>query len=253
MQIEGATALVTGGGSGLGEATARMLASAGAKVGVLDLNEGAATRVASEIDGIALPADVTSEADVTTALDRLEAAFGPLRILVSCAGIGTAKRIVGRDGPMALADFQKVITVNLVGTFNAMRLAAARMAESEPLEDNARGVIVNTASVAAFDGQIGQAAYAASKGGITSLALPAAREFARFGVRVNTIAPGIFLTPLLAELPEDAQASLAAGIPYPARLGAPAEFADAVRFCIENQYLNAEVIRLDGGTRLAPK
>ena len=253
MKIAGTTALVTGAGSGLGEATARLLASLGARVAVLDLNPGAAERVAAEIDGIACPADVTDEAAVQSALTSIEDQSGAIRILVSCAGIGTARRIVGRDGAMPLDAFERVIRVNLIGTFNMMRLVATRMSQGEALDDGARGVIVNTASVAAFDGQIGQAAYAASKGGITSLALPAARELARFGIRVNTIAPGIFLTPLLEELPEEAQQSLAAGIPYPSRLGKPSEFADAVRFCIENQYLNGEVIRLDGATRLPPK
>ncbi len=253
MKIAGTTALVTGAGSGLGEATARLLARLGARVAVLDLNPKAAERVAAEIDGIACPADVTDEAAVQSALTSIEDQSGAIRILVSCAGIGTARRIVGRDGAMPLDAFERVIRVNLIGTFNMMRLVATRMSQGEALDDGARGVIVNTASVAAFDGQIGQAAYAASKGGITSLALPAARELARFGIRVNTIAPGIFLTPLLEELPEEAQQSLAAGIPYPSRLGKPSEFADAVRFCIENQYLNGEVIRLDGATRLPPK
>lgn len=253
MKIAGVTALVTGAGSGLGEATARLLASLGARVAVLDLNPETARRVAAEIDGIACPADVTDEAAVQSALTSIEDQSGAIRILVSCAGIGTARRIVGRDGAMPLDAFERVIRVNLIGTFNTMRLVATRMSQGEALDDGARGVIVNTASVAAFDGQIGQAAYAASKGGITSLALPAARELARFGIRVNTIAPGIFLTPLLEELPEQAQQSLAAGIPYPSRLGKPSEFADAVRFCIENQYLNGEVIRLDGATRLPPK
>ncbi|WP_417668698.1 SDR family NAD(P)-dependent oxidoreductase [Roseibium sp.] len=253
MQIQGAAALVTGAGSGLGAATARMLASRGATVGVLDRNEDAAKAVADELGGIPLVADVTDEVGAKAAIQTLEDMAGPLRILVSCAGIGTAKRIVGRDGAMPLADFERVIRVNLIGTFNMLRLAAERMTGHPELDDAARGVIVNTASVAAFDGQIGQSAYAASKGGITSLALPAAREFSRFGIRVNTIAPGIFLTPLLQELPEEARTSLAAGIPYPSRLGDPAEFADAVRFCIENQYLNGEVIRLDGATRLPPK
>ncbi|MBD8890791.1 SDR family NAD(P)-dependent oxidoreductase [Roseibium litorale] len=253
MRIDGTTALVTGGGSGLGEATARLLASLGAKIGVFDRNEAAAARVAEETGGVALAGDVTSESGASSAIKKLANESGPVRILVNCAGIGTAKRIVGRDGPMPLADFERVIRVNLIGTFNMLRLVSAHMAELEPVEDNARGVIVNTASVAAFDGQIGQAAYAASKGGITSLALPAARELARFGIRVNTIAPGIFLTPLLAELPDEAQKSLAASIPCPARLGDPAEFADAVRFVIANGYVNGEVIRLDGGVRLQPK
>lgn len=253
MKINGAGALVTGGGSGLGEATARLLAERGAIVHVFDRNAEAASRVAAEIGGVAVSGDVTSETDAATALDIANTAGDGLRILVNCAGIGTAGRILGREGPMALADFETVIRVNLIGTFNMMRLAAERMAALDEREDKARGVIVNTASVAAFEGQIGQAAYAASKGGIVSMALPAAREFSRFGIRVNTIAPGIFLTPLLHTLPAEAQESLAAAIPYPSRLGDPAEFADAVRFAIENQYLNGEVIRLDGATRMQPK
>ncbi len=253
MRIDNSSAVVTGGGSGLGAATARLLAARGAKVHVLDRNGEAAEAVASEIGGVALVGDVASEADVTAALDIANAAGDGLRILVNCAGIGVAGRILGKAGPMPLEDFERVIRINLVGTFNMMRLAAERMSVLPERDDKARGVIVNTASVAAFEGQIGQAAYAASKGGIVSMALPAAREFARFGIRVNTVAPGIFMTPLLHNLPEEAQQSLAAAIPYPSRLGDPAEFADAVRFVIENQYINGEVIRLDGGIRMQPK
>ncbi len=200
-----------------------------------------------------VPCDVTDPVRAGEALDEAAAAHGGARILVNCAGVGVAGRILGRDGPMPLEDFANVIQVNLIGTFNMMRLAAARMAALEPLDDGSRGVIVNTASVAATDGQIGQSAYAASKGGIVSLALPAAREFARIGVRVNTIAPGIFYTPLLANIPEEARGRLAESIPYPSRLGEPDEFADAVLFAIRNAYLNAEVIRLDGAIRLPPK
>ncbi|CDZ49057.1 SDR family NAD(P)-dependent oxidoreductase [Neorhizobium galegae] len=253
MRIDGTSAVVTGGGSGLGEATARLLAKLGAVVHVFDRNQTAAEKVAGEIGGVALSGDVTSEDDAAKALDVAARAGDGLRILVNCAGIGTAGRIVGRQGPMPLADFERVIRVNLIGTFNMMRLAADRMSGLPERDDKARGVIVNTASVAAFEGQIGQAAYAASKGGIVSLALPAAREFSRFGVRVNTVAPGIFLTPLLHELPQEAQDSLAAAIPYPSRLGDPGEFADAVRFVIENQYVNGEVIRLDGALRMQPR
>lgn len=253
MKIESTSALVTGGGSGLGEATAKLLAARGAIVHVFDRNGDAAQKVAGEIGGVAVSGDVTSEADAIDALDIANKAGEGLRILVNCAGIGTAGRILGRDGIMPLASFETVIRINLVGTFNMMRLAAERMAALDEGEDKARGVIVNTASVAAFEGQIGQAAYAASKGGIVSMALPAAREFARCGIRVNTIAPGIFFTPLLHTLPQDAQDSLAASIPYPSRLGDPAEFADAVRFVIENQYINGEVIRLDGAIRMQPK
>lgn len=253
MRIEGSSALVTGGGSGLGEATARMLADRGAIVHVMDLNEGNAARVAAEIGGTAIAGDVASEADAERAVNRAGQAGDGLRILVNCAGIGPAARVIGREGPMPLADFERVIRVNLVGTFNMLRLAAAHMAELSERDDMARGAIVNTASVAATDGQIGQVAYSASKGAIVSMALPAARELSRFGIRVNTIAPGIFATPLLKSLPDEVQQSLAASIPYPSRLGDPSEFADAVRFCIESQYLNAEVIRLDGAIRMQPK
>lgn len=252
MDILAAHIAVTGGGSGLGEATARALAQAGAKVTVIDRSAEGAARVASAIGGHALTLDVTDDA-AGAALDRAIAAMGPLRGLVNCAGIGGAARIVGRDGPMPLAGFEKTIHVNLIGTFNMMRLAADRMQQNAPDADGGRGAIVNTASVAAFDGQIGQAAYAASKGGIVALALPAARELARFGIRVNTVAPGIFLTPLLAELPPEVRQGIAASIPFPARLGDPAEFADVVILCLKNSYLNAEVIRLDGGVRLPPK
>ncbi|MFA7416685.1 MAG: SDR family NAD(P)-dependent oxidoreductase [Rhizobium sp.] len=253
MRIEGSSALVTGAGSGLGEATARMLASRGAIVHVMDLNEAAAARVASEIGGVAITGDVASEADAERAVRTAGEAGDGLRILVNCAGIGPAARVIGREGPMPLGDFERVIRVNLIGTFNMLRLAAAHMTELPERDDRARGTIVNTASVAATDGQIGQAAYSASKGAIISMALPAARELSRFGIRVNTIAPGIFATPLLQSLPVEVQRSLAAAIPYPSRLGDPAEYADAVRFCIENQYLNAEVIRLDGAIRMQPK
>lgn len=253
MRIEGSSALVTGAGSGLGEATARMLAGRGAIVHVMDLNAAAAERVASEIGGVAITGDVASEADAERAVEIAGKAGDGLRILVNCAGIGPAARIIGREGPMPLGDFERVIRVNLIGSFNMLRLAAAHMTALPERDDKARGAIVNTASVAATDGQIGQAAYAASKGAIISMALPAARELARFGIRVNTIAPGIFATPLLQSLPPEVQQSLAAAIPYPSRLGEPSEYADAVRFCIENQYLNAEVIRLDGAIRMQPK
>lgn len=253
MKLEGAGAIVTGSASGLGRAVAGMLAEAGAKVVVFDLNAEAASKAASEIGGIAVAGDVANEEDADRAVDAAVETAGDLRILVNCAGIGTAGRVVGREGPQPLGEFEKVIRVNLIGTFNMLRVAAARMSLQEPLEDNERGIIVNTASVAAFDGQIGQAAYSASKGGIVSMALPIARELARFGVRVNTIAPGIFLTPLLQGMPEEIQQSLGASIPYPSRLGKPEEFANLVRFAIENPYLNGEVIRLDGAIRMAPK
>ncbi|MBX9458142.1 MAG: SDR family oxidoreductase [Rhizobium sp.] len=253
MKIAGSSAIVSGSASGLGAATARLLASLGARVHVFDRDGAAAQTVADEIGGVAIQGDVTSEADAARAIDAAAGVGDGLRILVNCAGIGTAGRLLSRDGPMPLADFERVIRVNLIGSFNMMRLAASRMAEAPERDDKARGVIVNTASVAAFEGQVGQVAYAASKGGIVSMALPAARELARFGIRVNTIAPGIFLTPLLEGLPGEVQDSLAAAIPYPSRLGDPAEFADAVRFVIENQYMNGEVIRLDGAIRMQPR
>lgn len=253
MQIDGTSVLVTGAGSGLGEATARMLAARGAKVAILDRDAAKGSAVAAEIGGVSAAGDVTSEADVNAALDGATSAHGVPRIVVNCAGIGTAGRVLGRDGPLALEAFQRTINVNLIGTFNVLRLASARMAEAEPLEDGERGVVINTASVAAFDGQIGQAAYAASKGGIVAMSLPIARELARVGVRVNVIAPGIFLTPLLYTLPEEAQKALAAGIPFPQRLGDPAEFADTVCFMAQNRYINGECVRLDGSARLAPK
>ena len=253
MNIAGLGAIVTGGGSGLGEASAIRLAKAGAKVAIIDMNADAAAQVAARIGGLALPGDVTDEATMIAALEQAQAAHGPCRALINCAGIGVAKRVVGRDGPMPLAEFTRVIHVNLVGTFNMMRLAGAQMSKAEPLEDGERGVIISTASVAAFEGQIGQAAYAASKGGITALTLPVAREFAAFGIRVLTIAPGLFHTPLLSALPEEAQKSLGDSIPYPRRLGAPEEFASLVAHMVENRFLNGEVVRLDGALRLPPK
>src|SRR6202140_1694477 len=228
MDIRGHAALVTGGGSGLGAATARMLATAGAKVAILDVNDKAAAEVAIDINGIAIACDVADSASTEAAIAKAAADHGPARILVNCAGIGTAKRIVGKEGPQPLADYERIIRINLIGTFNAMRLAARAMATLEPLTDGERGVIICTASVAAFEGQIGQAAYASSKGGIVSLTLPAAREFARSGIRVNTIAPGLFATPLLLGMPQSVQDSLAASVPFPSRFGASEEYAKLV-------------------------
>ena len=253
MDIRGHAAIVTGGASGLGAATARMLAAAGAKVAIFDVNPKAAAEVAIDVNGIAIACDVADSAATEAALAKAAADHGPARILINCAGIGIAKRIVGRDGSMPLADFERVIRINLIGTFNAMRLAAAAMQPLEALQDGERGVIVCTASVAAFEGQIGQSAYSASKGGVVSLVMPAAREFAQFGVRVNAIAPGIFLTPMLLGLSEEAQASLAASLPFPKKLGDPAQFAALVRHMIENRYLNGEVVRLDAALRMAPR
>jgi len=253
MDITGHAAVVTGGASGLGAATARMLAQAGAKVAILDVNQKAAAETAIDINGIAIACDVTDSAATEAAFAAAAADHGPARILISCAGVGPAKRIVGRDGPMPLADFARVVEINLIGTFNAMRLAAAAMQPLEPLADGERGIIVCTASVAAYEGQVGQSAYAASKGGVVGLVLPAAREFAQFGIRVNAVAPGIFSTPMLHALPEQAQQSLAAAVPFPKLLGQPAQFAALIRHMIENRYLNGEVVRLDGALRMAPR
>ncbi len=253
MNLTGTAALVTGGGSGLGAATARALAGQGAKVAVLDINEANANVIAAEINGTAHRCDVSDAASAEQAVAAASQAHGPARVLVNCAGIGTAGRIVGRDGPMNLADFERVIRVNLIGTFNMLRIASAAMSTLDPLEDGERGVIVNTASVAAYDGQIGQAAYASSKGGVVSLTLPAARELAKFGVRVMTVAPGLFLTPMMEGLPPAAQASLGASVPYPPRLGQPAEFAALVLHILANTMLNGETIRLDGALRMAPR
>ena len=253
MDIRGHAAVVTGGASGLGAATARMLAEAGAKVAVLDVNAKAAAEVAIDVSGIAIACDVTDAAATEKALAKAAADHGVARIVVSCAGVGPAKRIVGRDGPMPLSEFARVIEINLIGTFNVMRLAAAAMQALEPLQDGERGVIICTASVAAYEGQIGQAAYAASKAGVVGLVLPAARELAQFGIRVTGIAPGIFSTPMLQALPETAQQSLAASVPFPKLLGQPPQYAALARHMIENRYLNGEVIRLDGALRMAPR
>jgi NAD(P)-dependent dehydrogenase (short-subunit alcohol dehydrogenase family) len=252
MEMLNAAALVTGGASGLGAATARALATAGARVAVLDRNAAAAAAIAREIGGVACACDVTDESAVLAAIEQSNAAHGPLRIVVHCAGIGTAGRIVGRDGPMPQSAFDQVIRVNLLGTFNVMRLTAHAMSLTEPLGEE-RGVFIATASVAAYEGQLGQAAYAAAKGGIVSLVLPAAREFARFGIRVMAIAPGFFQTPLMDELPPDAVKALVAQIPFPARFGKPDEFARLALAIIDNPSLNGETIRLDGALRLPPK
>ncbi|HZS82786.1 MAG TPA: SDR family NAD(P)-dependent oxidoreductase [Stellaceae bacterium] len=253
MELKGQAALVTGAGSGLGAATARALAAAGAKVALLDINEDAASKVAAAIGGKAVRCNVADAASGEAALAAARAAHGPARILVNCAGIGPAQRIVGRDGPMPLDAFRQVIEVNLIGSFNMMRLAAAEMAGLDQLADGERGVIVSTASVAAYEGQIGQAAYSASKGGIVALTLPAAREFARSGIRVNTIAPGLFATPLLLGMPQAVQDGLAASVPFPTRFGKPEEYAALVLHIISNPMLNGETIRLDGALRMQPK
>jgi NAD(P)-dependent dehydrogenase (short-subunit alcohol dehydrogenase family) len=253
MDIKGQAAIVTGGGSGLGAATARALAGAGARVAVADINDKAAAGIAEAIGGVAVACDVSDAASAEAAVKRAADAHGPARVLVNCAGVGPARRILGRDGVMPLADYERVIRINLIGTFNMMRLAAAGMQALPPLATGERGVIISTASVAAFEGQVGQAAYASSKGGVAALTLPAARELSQFGIRVLAIAPGIFGTPMLKSLPDDVQASLGASVPFPKRLGEPDEFAALALHMIANGYLNGEVVRLDGALRMAPR
>jgi NAD(P)-dependent dehydrogenase (short-subunit alcohol dehydrogenase family) len=256
MDIEGIAAIVTGGGSGLGEATTRALVARGASVGILDLAHSPGAALADELGSRVsfLEADVTSEEQVQAAVDSVTNSFGEIRAVVNCAGIGSATRTVGKgNAPFPLDVFRRSVEVNLVGTFNVIRLAAARMADNQPGEDGERGAIVNTASVAAFDGQIGQAAYSASKGGVVGMTLPIARDLSRFGSRVCTIAPGLFDTPLLALLPEPARQALGASIPFPPRLGRPPEFASLACEILSNPMLNGEVIRLDGAIRMAPK
>lgn len=250
MDITGLSAIVTGGGSGLGAETARQLAAAGAKVAVLDIDGAAAAAVGAEVGGLGLACDVASAAAAEDAVARARAAHGPARVLVNCAGVAPAKRIVGRDGPMPLEAFEQVIRVNLVGSFNLLRLAAADMVAAEPLAEGERGVIVSTSSIAAGEGQVGQAAYAASKAGIIGMMLPAAREFARFGVRVLTIAPGLIATPLLLNMPQEVQDNLAGQVPFPNRFGKPSEFAALVLHILANPMLNADNIRLDGAMRM---
>ncbi len=254
MQIENHVFFVTGGASGLGEATARLLSESGARVVIADLNEARGAQVASELGDRARfsAVDVADESSVQRGLDAASQ-LGTLRGVVNAAGIVLAERVLGRRGPHPLDAFKRVIQVNLTGTFNVIRLASAMMSANEPTASGERGVIVNTASVSAFDGQIGQAAYSASKGGIVGMTLPIARELARFGIRVMTIAPGIFDTPLMSSLPQAARESLATQVPFPPRLGRPAEYAALAKHIIENEMLNGEVIRLDGAIRMAPK
>lgn len=253
MDPKGQVAIVTGAGSGLGEATARALAARGAKVALLDIGLARAEAVAAEIGGVALACDVASSDSAEAAVAAVAERLGPARILVNCAGIVAGSRTLGRDGPHALDLFRKVLEVNLLGSFNMIRLVAHRAAELEPLPGGERGVIVSTASVAAYDGQIGQAAYSASKGGVVGMTLPIARDLARNGIRVMTIAPGIFKTPMMSSLPQEAQDSLGASVPFPSRLGEPAEYAALVLHIVENQMLNGETIRLDGALRMGPK
>jgi NAD(P)-dependent dehydrogenase (short-subunit alcohol dehydrogenase family) len=253
MDIKGQVAVITGGASGLGAATAEAFAKAGAKIALLDINLAAAQQTADKLGGIAVKCDVTDDQSAVDALAEVQKKYGVGRVLVNCAGVGPPKRIVGRDGPMPLSDYKKVIEINLIGTFNMMRLFAAALSTAEPLDGGERGVIISTASVAAFEGQIGQAAYSSSKGGVVALTMPAAREFAQFGIRVMTIAPGIFFTPMLSALPEDAQKSLGASVPFPPRLGRPEEYADLALFIVRNGYMNGETIRIDGALRMAPR
>jgi NAD(P)-dependent dehydrogenase (short-subunit alcohol dehydrogenase family) len=253
MQIKGQIALVSGGASGLGAATARALSTAGARVGIIDANEELAERMALELDGVAAHCDVTSATAAETVMASLRRALGPARILINCAGIAPGAKIVGKHGPMPLDDFRRAIEVNLVGTFNLMRLAAADMMALDPLAEGERGVIINTASVAAFEGQIGQAAYAASKGGVVSLTLQAAREFAPVGIRVCTIAPGLFETPMMAGLSEKVRESLAVTVPFPPRLGRPEEYAAQALNIVTSPYLNGVTLRLDAALRMAAR
>ncbi|HEV7822509.1 MAG TPA: 3-hydroxyacyl-CoA dehydrogenase [Burkholderiales bacterium] len=255
MQIKHSVFLIPGGASGLGAATARHLVAAGGKVLLADLNRDIGERFAASLGGSAkfALADVTNEGQVQQAIDAAVAAFGALHGLINCAGVAPGERVVGKNGPHKLESFSRVININLVGSFNALRLAANAMAKNPPNTDGERGVIINTASIAAFEGQIGQAAYSASKGGIVAMALPIARELAKLGIRVNTIAPGIFDTPMLQGMSEEIRTSLGAQVPFPSRLGQPEEYARLAGFIIENPLLNAEVIRLDGGIRMAAK
>ena len=254
MQIAGAVFIVTGGASGLGAATARMLSACGGQVVIADVNVAAGEALAAELgEARFVRTDVTQEADGAAAVATAKDAFGGLHGLANCAGIAHGEKVVGREGPHGLAAFTRVVTVNLIGTFNMTRLAAAAMAGNAPNEGGERGVVVCTASVAAFDGQMGQAAYAASKAGVAGMTLPLARDLARTGIRVATIAPGLFRTPMMDGLPAEVQASLGASVPFPSRLGEPREYADAVRFIVENAMMNGEVVRLDGALRMAPR
>lgn len=254
MEIKGCAAIVTGGASGMGAATAKLLHQHGAKVALFDLNQTAVEKVAREVNGLGIACDVTKPDSVHAAIEKAKAAHGVASICINCAGIVHAKRMVGKEGPMPLTEFQHIIDVNLIGTYNVMRLAAAEMSTLSVKNDTGeRGVIINTASVAAFEGQIGQIAYSASKGGIVSMTLPAARELAQFGIRVMAIAPGLVDTPMFAQLTPEARASLAANVPFPKRLAHPEEFSLLVEHIIKNPMLNGEVIRLDGALRMQPK
>ncbi len=253
MQIEGAAAIVAGGASGLGEATVRALAARGAVVTIADVNAEKGQALAAELGLEFVACDVREEGQVEQAVARAAGAAGGLRISVCCAGTGWAQKVASSKGPHPLLPFETIIAINLIGTFNVLRHAATAMIATDPLADGERGVCVNTASIAAFDGQIGQIAYSASKGGVVGMTLPAARDLAQYGIRVNTIAPGLFDTPLLAALPEEARLKLGAGVPYPPRLGAPSEYAQLACHIAENRMLNGETIRLDGALRMPPR
>ena len=253
MHIDGAGAIVVGGASGLGEATTRALQQRGARVTVADVNAERGAALAQELGASFIACDVREEEQVHAAVEQAAQAPGGLRIAVSCAGTGWAQKVAGSKGPHPLLPFETIIAINLIGTFNVLRFAATAMIAAEPLDDGERGVCVNTASIAAFDGQVGQIAYSASKGGVVGMTLPAARDLAQYGIRVNTIAPGLFDTPLLAALPEDARQKLGAGVPYPQRLGQPAEYAQLACHIVENRMLNGETIRLDGALRMPPR
>ncbi len=253
MKIKGSVALITGGASGLGEATARMFTEGGGRVTIVDRPQSEGERVAKELGGIFCAADVTSAEQVEQAVARTVAELGGLHVVVNCAGVGTAARTISKQGPLPLEIFKKTIEINLIGSFNVIRLAAAHMAQTSPNEEGERGVMINTASVAAFDGQIGQASYSASKAGVVGMTLPIARDLSSLGIRVNTIAPGTFDTPMLALLPEEARAALAKDVPFPRRLGRPVEFAALACHIVENVMLNGETIRLDGAIRMPPK
>jgi NAD(P)-dependent dehydrogenase (short-subunit alcohol dehydrogenase family) len=255
MQLAGSVAVITGGASGLGAATARLFAGAGAKLAIWDLNVEAGNALAAEFgtNGVFVKTDVTDSDDVQRAFTQVQKQFGSVHIVVNCAGIATAERVVGRQGPLPLERFERVIQINLIGTFNVIRLAAVLMMQNTPNAEDERGVIINTASIAAFEGQIGQPAYAASKAGVVGMTLPIAREFASYGIRVVAIAPGVFDTPMVAGLPEPARQALSATVPFPKRLGRPDEYAALARQIVENVMLNGETIRLDGALRMGPR
>jgi NAD(P)-dependent dehydrogenase (short-subunit alcohol dehydrogenase family) len=253
MEVKGSSAIVVGGASGLGEATVRALHAQGANVTIADVNTEKGTALSSELSAQFVTCDVREETQVQAAVQQATAVNGALRIAVCCAGTGWAQKLAGSKGPHPLLPFETIIQINLIGTFNVLRFAASAMIENEPLADGERGVCVNTASIAAFDGQVGQIAYSASKGGVVGMTLPAARDLAQYGIRINTIAPGLFDTPLLAALPEQARTKLGEGVPFPSRLGRPEEYAQLALHVVENRMLNGEVIRLDGALRMPPR